>query len=86
MTVRPPAAVMPVPGVAADRAEPAVLAALVDTAVDGLALLADDGRYLWANPAACRILGLDTAPARASSGGAGRPPSGSGSWSTAPSR
>jgi signal transduction histidine kinase len=59
MTVRPASAAMPVPGVAADRPEPAVLAALVDISTDGLALLADDGRYLWANRAAGRILGLD---------------------------
>ncbi len=38
-----------------------MLAALVDTASEGLALLDDNACYLWVNPAGGRILGIDAA-------------------------
>lgn len=47
-----------VPGGLPGDVEPDVLAALVTAALDGLALLDENGRYLHANPAGCRILGL----------------------------
>lgn len=41
------------------HAHDAELARLMDTAEDGLICLADDGTVLYANPAACKLLGAD---------------------------